>query len=97
MRQRVRGFIFVYFKTGAETSSPLLVTFAHFDVSRSVDAANGATAGLDTCEPEFVTEWLDGVPRLGVDDNDIPMILHIPGWQGRKSLVSCSVSPNFML
>lgn len=34
-----------------------------------------------------ITEWLDGRPRMGLDVNGIPLILHIPGWLKEKSLV----------
>jgi hypothetical protein len=53
-----------------------------------VDHAYGDAPRPVNRVPETVTEWMDGEPRLGVDCNDLPIILHIPGWQKDKALVS---------
>jgi hypothetical protein len=78
---------------GTEIGSPTVV-FKGFDLRQLVDAAQGKGAQPTITEPESTTEWLDGVtPRLAVDKNDMPIVLHIPGWQKKKSLVSNSAPP----
>ena len=52
-----------------------------------MDHAYGNSPKPDLREPEDVTEWPDGVHRLGVDRNDIPIILHLPNWHREQSLV----------
>jgi hypothetical protein len=65
----------------------LLVTFQNFDLRKKVEAAYGGVPPPATRTPESVTNWLDDRPRMGLDTNGIPIVLHIPGWQRGKALV----------
>jgi hypothetical protein len=38
--------------------------------------------------PESFVSWMDNTPRIAVDKNGIPLVLHIPGWQSQQALVS---------
>ena len=53
-----------------------------------MDAAYGEAPWPVNSVPESVTEWLDEMPRLAVDRDNIPIVLHIPNWQREKALVS---------
>ena len=52
-----------------------------------MDAAYGNEPRPVHFVPESVTNWLDDAPRLAVDKNNIPIVLHIPRWQRAKALV----------
>lgn len=66
----------------------LSVTFESFDLRRLVERMYGNKAPLPkTRVPASVTEWLDELPRIAVDANGLPIVLHIPQWQKEKSLV----------
>ena len=75
------------FKLGTDAYSPLLVVFDTFDLRQAVDAAYGDAPPPTHLEPKSVTEWLDDTPRLAIDGNNIPLVLHIPNWQREKGLV----------
>lgn len=73
------------------TPLPSLVVFDTFDLRGRVNHARGNGPQPPNRKPEVVTEWLDDVPRLAVDRNGDSLILHIPGWQREKALVSDAV------
>ncbi|KAF9779911.1 hypothetical protein BJ322DRAFT_1012744, partial [Thelephora terrestris] len=60
--------------------------FEGFDLRQTVEAARTKGAKPNNREPELETRWLDDRPRLAVDRNGIPIILHIPNWHRKKSL-----------
>lgn len=76
------------FKLDADSGLPLVV-FDTFDLRQAVDAKHGKAPQPANHQPTHTTEWLDEEPRLAVDKNGIPLVLHIPGWQKEKALVSC--------
>lgn len=63
------------------------MVFEGFDLRQTVEAARTKGAKPNNREPELETRWLDDRPRLAVDRNGIPIILHIPNWHRKKSLV----------
>jgi hypothetical protein len=69
------------------------VVFETFDLRQSVDAAYGDVPQPATTVPESITNWLDDLPRIGVDAQGVPIVLHIPNWQKKTSLVRESISP----
>lgn len=76
------------------------VIFETFNLRQSVDSAYGNAPRPATRVPELVTNWLDGLPRIAVDVNDIPIVLHIPQWQKEKSLVcevACAYHSRFVI
>ena len=82
------------------TDLPHSVVFDTFDLYQSVEAVYGNAAKPLNRAPETVTEWLDDLPRLAVDRDGVPIVLHIPRWQRAKSLVRgfmCFPLPNLML
>ncbi|KAF9782047.1 hypothetical protein BJ322DRAFT_1110928 [Thelephora terrestris] len=62
------------------------VVFDSFDLRQTVEAASGKGPPPCNLVLELETAWLDDKPRLAVDKNGIPIVLHIPCWQRTKSL-----------
>jgi hypothetical protein len=63
----------------------LPVTFQNIHLRRLIK-------GTEVNVPESITEWLDEHPRIALDAEGIPLVLHIPQWQSRSSLVCEFVS-----
>jgi hypothetical protein len=87
-KEGVRGTLHYLFELGTDAHLLLLVVFETFDLRQWVDHVYDDGPKPADREPETVAAWLDDKPGLGVDRNDIPIVLHLPNWYRKESLVS---------